>query len=126
MCQLEFLLICLTFFVLKTMFFLPFLIRFSMPTYFFPDDTNVKLSRHISLMIFVFFKLRFKSHFLQYFSNFSCNPFLENENISESSMKSKELICVLNNSGNTLSSYCASYFSNSIGGSFINNLKNIA
>ena len=32
----------LNIFLLKTMFFLPFLIRFSMPTYFFPDDTNVK------------------------------------------------------------------------------------
>ena len=76
-------------------------------------------------MIFVFFKLRFKSHCLQYFSNFSCNSFLEKENISESSTKSKEIICVLNNSGNPLSSCCALYFSNIIDRSSINKLKNI-
>ena len=53
-------------------------------------------------MTFVFFKLRLKSHFMQYFSkesSFSCNPFLVRENIAKSSAKSKELICVLNNSG---------------------------
>ena len=79
-------------------------------------------------MTFVFFKLRLKSHCLQYLSkkpSFSCNPFLVRENIVKSSAKSKELICLLNNYGDSLSSDWALCFSNSIGRSFINKLKNI-
>ena len=77
---------------------------------------------------FVFFKLRFKSHCLQYFSrksSFSCNPFLESENIAKSSAKSKELIYMLNNSGDSLSADCVLCFSISIGRTFINKSKNI-
>ena len=76
-------------------------------------------------MTFIFFKLRFKSHCLQHFSkksSFSYNPFLVRENIAKSSAKNKELICVLNNSGDSLSSDCVLCFSISIGRSSINNI----
>ena len=66
---------------------------------------------------FVFFKLRLKTHCLQYFSkksSFSYNPFLVRENIAKSSAKSKELICLLNNSRNSPSLDCALCFSNSL------------
>ena len=79
-------------------------------------------------MTFVFFKLRFKSYCLWYFSkksSFSCNPLLVKENITKSPPKSKELICVLNNSRDSLSSEYVLCFSNSIGRSFINKLKNV-
>ena len=56
---------------------------------------------------------------------FSFNPFFVRENVAKSSSKSKELICVLNNSGDSLSSDYVLHFSNSIGRSFINKLKNI-
>ena len=79
-------------------------------------------------MASVFFRLRLKSHCLQYFSkksSFSCNQFLVRENIAKSSAKCKELICALNNSGDSLSSDCVVCFSNSVGRSFINKVKNI-
>ena len=79
-------------------------------------------------MTFVFFKLRLKSHCLQYFSkksSFSCNPFLVRENIAKSPAKSKEIICVLSHSGDSLFLDRLLCFSNSIGRSFINKLKNI-
>ena len=61
------------------------------------------------MMTFVFFKLRFKSHCLQYFSkisSFSCNPFLVRENIAKSSAKSKKLISVLDYSGDSFFRLC--------------------
>ena len=79
-------------------------------------------------MTFVYSKLGFKSHCLQYFSKksgFSCNPFLVKENMAKSPAKSKELIYVLNSSRDSLSSECVLCFSNSIGRSFINKLENI-
>ena len=79
-------------------------------------------------MTFVFFKLRFKSHCLQYFSkqsSFSCNPFLVKKNITKSPAKSKEHIFILNNSKDSLSSECVLCFDDSIGRSFTNKLKNI-
>ena len=80
------------------------------------------------MMTFVLFKLRFKSHCLQYFSkgsSFSYNTFLVRENIAKSFPKSKEIIRVLNNSRDSPSSDCVLFFSNSISRSFINKLKNI-
>ena len=47
------------------------------------------------------------------------------ENTAKSSAKSKELICVLNNSEYSFSSDCVLCLSNRIGKSFINKLKKI-
>ena len=79
-------------------------------------------------MTFVFFKLRFKSHYLQYFpkvSTFSCTTFFVRENIAKSFPKSEEIICVLNNSRDSPFSDYVLCFSNSISRLFINKLKNI-
>ena len=92
------------------------------------ESLFIVFSSLLNMMAFVFFKLRFKSHCLHYFSkisSFSCNPFLVRKNIAKSTAKSKEFISVLNKSGDSLSSDCVSCFSNYIGRSFINKLKNI-
>ena len=78
-------------------------------------------------MTLVFFKLSSEFYCFQYLSKISSssyNPFWEIENIAKSSAKSKDRFLALDNSGLSLSSNRVFCFSNNIGRSFINKLKN--